>query len=274
MSLLTDVRESRDLVVNLTLRELRGKYKRSVLGWSWSLLNPLANMAIYSLVFGVLLAIDPPVGEPSGLHNFPAFLLCGLLAWNFFSGSVNGSMMALLGNAGIIKKVYFPRQILVYSTILALDTTFLLELAVLAAFLLIIGNMVLPWLPIALLLVVLVTVFSMGVGLMVSVLNVYFRDMQYLVNIGLQVWFYLTPIVYPLSVVEDRQSKEILGVSILTLYKLNPMVGFVEAFRSVLYDLRFPQWGTLAYITVWAFGILVAGIFVFRRFEGRLAEEL
>jgi ABC-type polysaccharide/polyol phosphate export permease len=274
MSLLTNVRDSRDLVVNLTLRELRGKYKRSVLGWSWSLLNPLATMAIFSVVFGVLLKAPIPLGEPSGLKNFPAFLLCGLLAWNFFAGSINGSMMALLGNAGIIKKVYFPRQILVYSTVLALDTTFLLELGVLVAYLLILGNMVLPWIPAALVIVILLTVFSMGFGLMVSVLNVYFRDMQYLVNIGLQVWFYLTPIVYPISLVEKYQDKTILGVSVVTLYKLNPMVGFVDAFRAVFYDLRFPDWITIAQITIWAVGMLIGGIFLFRRFEGRLAEEL
>lgn len=274
MSLLTDASQNRDLVVNLTLRELRGKYKRSVLGWAWSLLNPLATMAIYALVFGVLLKIQPPVGDPSGLHNFPAYLLCGLLAWNFFSGSINGSMMALLGNAGIIKKVYFPRQILVYSTVLALDTSFLLELAVLGVFLLILGNMILPWIPVVLVLVVLLTMFSIGIGLMVSVLNVYFRDMQYLVNILLQVWFYLTPIVYPLSLVEQQASKHFLGVSLLTWYEANPLVGFVQAFRAALYDLTFPSWGTLGYITLWSVGMLLVGILVFRRFEGRLAEEL
>ena len=128
MNALADLSQSRDLLVNLTLRELRGKYKRSVLGWTWSLLNPLATMVIFSLVFGRLLKVSRRRASPSGLINYPAFLLCGLLAWNFLSNTMNGSMVALLGNAGLIKKVYFPRQILVLPPILALDWSFVIEI--------------------------------------------------------------------------------------------------------------------------------------------------
>lgn len=270
MSLLADVSESRDLVVNLTLRELRGKYKRSILGWSWSLLNPLAATVIFSLVFGVLLRFQDQLrpGDPSGLNNFAAFLMCGLLPWNFFSASLNGSMAALLGNAGIIKKVYFPRQILIVATVLALDVSFLIELAVLAGFLLFLGSMVLPWLVPMLGLVVVLTMFCIGSGLVVSVLNVYFRDMQYLVGIVLQMWFYLTPIIYPPSLVEGR------GETVEFLYGLNPMTSFVDCFRAVLYDLRWPDLGEFLYATGWSIALLVLGVVVFRRFDGRLAEEL
>ena len=109
MNALADLSQSRDLLVNLTLRELRGKYKRSVLGWSWSLLNPLATMVIFTVVFGRLLKV-PPETSPSGLTSYPVFLLCGLLPGTSCRTRMNGSMVALLGNAGLIKKVYFPRE--------------------------------------------------------------------------------------------------------------------------------------------------------------------
>src|SRR4051794_35443596 len=99
MATLSELRSSRELMVNLTLRELRGKYKRSALGWAWSLLNPLATMAIFTVVFSYLLKIQVETGEPSGLHNFSIFLLCALLPWNYLSNSMSGTMGALIGNA-------------------------------------------------------------------------------------------------------------------------------------------------------------------------------
>ncbi len=199
MESLADLSQSRDLLVNLTLRELRGKYKRSVLGWTWSLVNPIAQVAIFSLVFGVLLKIQIPKGHPSGIHNFPVFLFCGVLPFNFVSNGLNGGMFTLLGNAGLIKKVYFRREILVVSTVMSFVVTFAIELAVLMVFVMALGSFVLPWLPMVALLLVMLTLYTIGLGLLFSVLNVYFRDMQYLVAIGLQLWFYATPIIYPLT---------------------------------------------------------------------------
>ena len=128
MNALADLSQSRDLMVNLTLRELRGKYKRSVLGWTWSLLNPLATMLIFSVVFGRLPEGAAADGDPSGLTNFPFFLLCGLLPWNFLSNGMSGSMVALLGNANLIKKVYFPREVLVVATCSRSAWRFLIEI--------------------------------------------------------------------------------------------------------------------------------------------------
>ena len=131
MSSVAEIVESRELIANLTLRELRGRYKRSVLGWTWSLLNPLSTVVIYSIVFGVLLNGDPPKGDPSGVKNFTVWLLCGLLPWNYFGGSLNGAMGVLTGNAGLIRKVYFPREGLVLSFVASILVTFLIEMAVL-----------------------------------------------------------------------------------------------------------------------------------------------
>src|ERR671918_537688 len=130
MPKISDLTSRRELFLNLTLRELRTKYKRSVLGWTWSLLNPLTTMLVYSIVFGIVLRVEPPVGDPSGLDNFAMFLLCGLLPFNYLSNGMNGSLDALLANNNLIRKVYFPREVLVVSTVASLLITLLVEFAV------------------------------------------------------------------------------------------------------------------------------------------------
>src|SRR5687767_12024781 len=112
MTSVLELRRHRELFANLTLRELRGKYKRSALGWGWSLVNPLAQMVIFSLVFGVFFDFDPPRGDPSGLRVFAFFLLCGLLPWTFLANGVINGMGSLLANANLVKKVWFPRELL------------------------------------------------------------------------------------------------------------------------------------------------------------------
>jgi len=274
MTRLADYVAVRELTVNLTLRELRGKYKRSLLGWTWSLLNPLSAALIFSLVFSFFLKIEPPVGDPSGLHNFAAFLLCGLLAWNFLSSAINEGMEALVGNGNLIKKVFFPREVLVVATIAALLVSFLIELAVLVGVLVVLGNMAIPWVPVLLLLVVIQTVFVLGIALVLSVLNVYFRDLRHLMSIVLQALFYSAPIVYPLRFVPEHAT--LLGVELPLkfLYRLNPLVRLIGAYRDVLYNLRFPDVVDLAYVGAWAVGSIVVGLWVFGRLEGRLAEEV
>ncbi len=265
MTSVAELRASRELMVNLTLRELRGKYKRSILGWSWSLLNPLASMLVFTVVFRVFFGLGPPEGDPSGMENFAFYLLCGLLPWNFLSNSISGSMGVLVANSNLIKKVYFPREVLVGANVASWVVALLLELGVLAVALLLAGNFVLPWLVPTLFLVGVQTVFVVGVGLVLSVLNVYFRDIQHLVGILLQVWFYATPIVYRIDQVPG---------DVRFLYDLNPMVRFVEAYRDCFYDLRLPPLGDTAYLVGVAAATLALGMFVFARLEPKLAEEL
>lgn len=269
MAQLSDLAGSRDLFVNLTLRELRGKYKRSVLGWGWSLLNPLATMAIFTLVFSVLLKASPDPGDPSGLDVFALFLLCALLPWNYLSNSMNGGMGSLVANAGLIKKVYFPRELLVASNVASWLFSLAIELGLFLVALLLFGNMVLPWIPLVLVLIVIETAFVLGIALALSVLNVYFRDTQHLLGIVLQVWFYATPIIYPPKYVAQQ-----LHGGWLQLYNANPMAQFVKAYRNLLYDLRAPSFATFAYLAVVSGLTLLAGWALFHRYQGRLAEEL
>jgi ABC-2 type transport system permease protein len=274
MTALREYAGTRELVVNLTLRELRSKYKKSVLGWTWSLLNPVASVVIYTIVFSVFLQVQPPRGDPSGLKSFVVFLLCALVPWNFMSSALTLSLDSLVMNANLIKKVYFPRELLVASSVASLDVTFLIELGVLGGILLLVGNMIIPWIPLALILVALLTGMMLGWGMVLAVCNVYFRDVKHFMNIVIMALFYSAPIVYPVTLVPAE--RQVLGVTVPVrdLYELNPIARFVEAFRDVLYDLRVPRWSTMVYLLAWTIGSLAVGLWVFRKLEPRLAEEV
>ena len=277
MAFLTSLRDlgsSRELVGNLTLREVRGKYKRTALGQLWSLLNPLATMVIFTVVFGVLLRVEVPPGSPSGIDVFALWLMCGLIPWTFMSNAVTGGMSALVANANLVTKVYFRREVLVAANVFSWDVTFGIEFLVLSAALLAFGAMVLPWLPLVIVFGLVLTAFGLGLALMLAVANVYFRDTQHFLSIFMQFWFYATPIVYPATLVPD--STKLLGVRIplRTLYELNPMEHFVAVFRALLYDNRFPELGDVIFTVGAATVALLAGWTIFRRYEPRLAEEL
>jgi ABC-type polysaccharide/polyol phosphate export permease len=264
-----------DLLWNLTLRELRSRFKRSTLGWLWSVITPLASIAIYSLVFGVFLDVPTPVGDPSGLHVYGFFLVCGLLPWTYLTNGLNGAASSIVVNEGLVKKVYFPRSVLPTASTLAWLAGFGVEMAVLGIVLLAAGNMVLPWIPVVLLLMVVQTGFVLGLGLFLSAANAYFRDVQHFLAIVLNIWFYATPILYPSDQIPEEF--DVLGVTIPLrdlLLTLNPMAVFVDAYRAVLYDLTWPtlnQWAAMFAISALT---LVLGAAAFRRLEPRLAEEL
>jgi len=254
------------------LREMRSRYRATALGQGWSLLNPIAFLGIYSLVFSYVLRVEPPTGSPSGLHSFVIWLATALLAFLFFNTVVTSGMSALVANTNLIKKVYFPRETLVLSTALACLVTFLLEYAILHVVVAIFGGSVHPLrILVTLGLVALLFLFAIGVALMASVVNVYFRDAQYLASIVLQAWLYATPVIYPVRLVRDRLGEDSTGFHI---YQLNPMARFAEALRDLVYDGRMPDAGTIGYLTAVTAVVVVAGHVIFRLLEGKLAEEL
>jgi len=278
MQYIREVLSSRELLANFTLREVRGQYKRTVFGQLWSLVNPLASMLVYTIVFAFILRVSPPPGDPSGLDIFPVWLLCGLLPWGFFAGVVQQGMGSLVNNAGLVQKVYFTRIVLPLSYVGSVGFNWLFEMGVLVVVLLICGAWVLPWLPFVVMLMLLLAVFAAGLALMLSIANVYFRDTQYFVGILMQIWMYMTPIIYPISLVESASSDvgPLFGteITVLDLYRLNPLERFVEVFRNLLYDNRWPELGDVLYCVVCSIASLLIGLWVFRRNEKRLAEAL
>ncbi|MDJ0768342.1 MAG: ABC transporter permease [Ilumatobacter sp.] len=262
----------RELLWNLTLRELRGRYKRSLLGWGWSLLNPIAFMLIYTFAFSIILDASPGKGDPSGLDSYAFWLLCGLVPWTFFNVSVSTAMTSIVSNASLVGKVWFPREHLVVSTILAGLFTLGVELTVLSAALIVVeGNMVLPWLPLVVLTSGLLAMFGTGFGLALAAANVFFRDMTYLWSIAVQAWFFSTPIVYPPRLVEEQLAGH---STIVRIYNDLPMAVVVRVFRNLMYDLRMPRLIDYGLLTAYSVIALLAGWWLFDRLEGRFAEEL
>jgi ABC-type polysaccharide/polyol phosphate export permease len=265
MSLRTAVAH-RNLLYLLSLRELRTRYKKSVLGWAWSLLNPLSQMAIFSFIFLVVFKAEPPTGDPSGLKNFPLYFLCGLLPFNFFSIAVAVSIGAVQGGAGLIKKVAFPHEHLVFSVVVAQGVTVLIEMLILTVAMLIAGNMVLPWLPVLLVILALLAVFTTGVALALAAANVFYHDINYLWGIFSQILFYATPVIYNPATIDVR--------ALRWMANYGPTGSFITAVHNVMYDLRMPGFGRIAQLVVMSFGMFFLGMWIFNRLSPRFAEEI
>jgi lipopolysaccharide transport system permease protein len=278
MTYLKEIWNSRELLQNLTNREVRGKYRRTALGQLWSLANPIAAIIIYTFIFSFIFRLPAQVGDPSGLNNYALWLVCGLLPWLFFNRVLSLGVDSLVENAGLIQKVYFPRIVLPLSLANATFFTWMLEMGVLVVALSLLGSFVLPWLPLLALFMFVFALFSVGLGMVLSILNVYFRDLSYLLTIVLQFWFYLTPILYPVDLVATQSDR--LGglggtsLTLLNLYQLNPVEGFIEIFRNLLYDNRMPDGVTVLIALGWAIVAFGAGLWMYAKKERQMAELL
>ena len=221
--------------------------------------------AVYTIVFRYFLRTKGVVGHPSHLNNFAVYLLCALLPFSYFLNGVTSSMGSLIGNAALIKKSYFEREMLPISSVVANLVSHCIEMGLLLTVVLALGNYrALFWLPVTLLTILLVTAFTIGLGLLFGTVNVFFRDVQWFTSILFTIWFYLTPIVYPLTLVKRYA----------TLLKVNPMTDAVQTFRATLYDGTHPGWIEFGYLAAVSFFALVLGLWVFNRFKYRFAEEL
>jgi ABC-2 type transport system permease protein len=275
---------TRELLVHLTRSDIKVKYKNSALGLLWSMVSPLMQLAIFWLVFGFILK--------NGYPHFVVFLFAGLIAWNFFSGSLNTATGIIVERAGIVKKVAFPREILPLSTVGAQIFYFSMQAVAMAVILVLLQSAPdwgLLWLLIPAMAALLV--LASGLSVLFSALNVRLRDMRHLIEVAMQLWFWLTPIVYPY----EKLAPHLHGWS--WLYLCNPMTPIVLSFQRVLYPHVvvpstnypptlpktlpvLPTWSTAAYAGLDAV-VLVAGIlvtifavWVFGRLEGNFAEEL
>lgn len=278
MSYLREIWDSRELLQNLTNREVRGKYRRTALGQLWSLANPIAAILIYTFIFSFIFRLPAQVGDPSGIDNYALWLVCGLLPWLFFNRVLTLGTESLVANAGLIQKVYFPRIVLPLSLTNATFFTWLLEMGVLVIALSLLGSFVIPWLPLVALFMMVFALFAVGLSMIFSIINVYFRDLSYLLTIVLQFWFYLTPILYPVELVATQSNKlgglMGTGITLLDLYSLNPVEGFVEIFRNLLYDNRVPDLTTVLVALAWTISACVVGVWMYARKEKMLAELL
>lgn len=267
-----------ELFQTLAGRDLKGKYRRTFLGQLWSLANPLALMLVYTFVFSFVIKIQLPQGNPSGLQSFPLWLLAGLLPWIFFSTVLTQGIGSLISNESLIRKVYFPRNLLVLSAVAAASVNWFIELSVLLVALLIAGAIgVLPLIPALVVVIISFIMFATGIVLCLSIANVYFRDTEYLIGVGLQLGMYLSPVVYPLTLVQTQSDKigPLVGdFTLLDFYLINPMVVFLGSFREILIDNRLPSFSAFLSMLLISSITLIVGFLVFRSKEKKLAELL
>jgi ABC-2 type transport system permease protein len=279
MSYFREVMGSRELLFNLTQREVSGKYRRTALGQLWSLANPIAAIIIYTFVFSFIFQLEAPRGLNSGLTNYALFLVAALLPWLFFQRVVSQGVSSIVDNAGLVQKVYFPRVVLPLSLVGASFFTWLFEMGVLIAAFLIVGAWgLIPLLPVVIVFMVLLALFASGLSMVLAIVNVYFRDTTHFVTLLLQFWFYLTPILYPVSMVQGQSDKigGILGtpITLFDIYRLNPLEPFIAIFRSLLYDNVLPSIMPIAMASFWTIIFLITGYLLFWRKEKMLAELL
>ncbi|PDW04057.1 ABC transporter permease [Candidatus Viridilinea mediisalina] len=265
----------RELIRNLILRDLRTRYKGSALGYLWTQLAPLGMMLVYVTVFSLLL--------PSGLAMFPVFIIVALLPWNFTAEAIIGGTRSIIDNAALIKKVYFPREVLPLVTVGSSLVNFILSLPMM--FLVIafvqlttIGRLNLSW-TVAYIPVIMIIQMVMlsGFALLLGAGAVFFRDMVHLIGIIINMWFFLTPVIYPLSVLGD-------GIMLRLIRWLNPMASIIEFYREIIYGNpvpvgmiptpALPALGSVLRVSVTAGIILVVGYWVFQRVARRFGEEI
>lgn len=267
-----DLRQARELLRNLVAKELKVRYKHSFLGVAWSLITPLAMTAIFTVVFATFLRIN--------VDGFASFFLSGYLLWQFYANSVNASVGAIVSNGSLIRKVYFPREVLPLSLVLSQGVHLLLALAVTAPFFYWQRGNFLPYLPAILVGLVLLVAFTAGVSMLFAAFNVSFRDLQELSQVIFLAWFYGTPIIYPMYLAEEFGHPYIVAV-----IEANPMTWFVRLFQTAIYGTPAPievgagppAWPSpevFAVCAAWAVGTLTLGWVLFRRRAVTFAKEV
>ena len=254
---LVELYRFRALIAMLVLRELRARYRGSLLGFLWSFLNPLLLMLVYALVFSVYLRVP--------MDNYAVFLFTGLLPWLWFASSLGHAASVIVGSGPLVKRVLFPAEILPLVSVLSNLVNLLLSLPLLLVFLLLFGIRPGPFLAFLPLLVGLQLLLTVGLALPLAALNVHLRDVEQILSNGLVLLFFLTPVLYPVSTVPAR---------IRLLYFLNPIAGLVQSYQNIFFFGREPHWIHLGQVALCAAIALWGGYWLFDRLRDSLAEEV
>lgn len=258
MRLFKELWQYRDMIISLVKRDLKSRYKGSVLGFFWMFLNPLLQLCVYTIVFSTIMR--------NGIEDFYLFLFVALVPWQFFSTCLTAGAGVVFSQKEMVKKIYFPREVLPLSFTLSQFVNMLLCFVVVIAVVLFSGVKInlLAWLYLPLIMLI-EFVLCIGIVYLVSALNVYFRDLEYILGIFSMAWMYLTPIIYSVDMVPEKFVK---------LFYLNPMTSVTIAYRDVLYYGRIPEIGTLTNAIVMGIVILIVGQITFGRLQKHFVEEL
>ena len=256
---LYEVWRRRELLFHMTVRHLRGQYKQSILGYAWAFVNPLSLMLTLSFVFSVIVKVN------TGSIPYPLFILIGLLPWNFFSSAVSSATDSITGASSLVTKVYFPRELLPTAAVLTKVVDLALGLIILVGMMAYYGyppEWTLAWVPV---LFAIHLVFILGLALPLAALNLFFHDVRFLVGVVLTLWFYITPVIYPVDLVPDKYR---------VLFDLNPNSLFINAYRRVVLQGISPGEDRLLLGLTVAVLTFIVGYFLFKRMESGFADRI
>lgn len=258
MHILREIFQYREMIANLVHKDLRGRYKGSVMGFLWTFINPLLQLAVYTMVFSVILR--------AGIEKYYLFLFVALIPWIFFSNSLTGGAGLIIQEKNLVTKIYFPREVLPIAFVTSNFVNMLYSFVIVLAAVLLFGDHinVAAWIFLPLIMVI-EYIFTLGCTLIASAVTVYFRDLQHILGIVVMAWQYLTPVLYSADMVPDE---------LITIFLMNPMTSIIMAYRDVLYYGCFPEVATLAIPFVISACVLAVGAVVFRILQRGFAEEL
>lgn len=258
MKTLKEIYAYREMIVSLVKKDLRGRYKGSVLGFLWTFINPLLQLAVYTLVFSIILRSD--------IDKYYLFLFVALIPWIFFSSSLTSGSSCILAQKDMVKKIYFPRQVLPIAHVTTCFVNMLLSFIVIFVVVAFSGiglNIrAIFYLPI---IMIVQYILALGFTFLTSSLTVYLRDLEYILGIVTMAWQFLTPIMYSIDIVPQK---------VMPIFLANPMTPIIVAYRDILYYKKIPQMNTLLHAFLLGIGVLIIGNIVFNKLQRHFAEEL
>lgn len=258
MNTISELYNYRQMIYSLVKRDLRGRYKGSVLGFLWTFINPLLQLSVYTVVFSYILR--------AGIEDFYLFLFVALIPWLFFSTCLQGGASCIFAQQEMVKKIYFPREVLPLSFTLSQFVNMLLTFIVIFAVLIVSGHGInihaVVYLP---LIMIIEFILALGVTFLASSITVYFRDLEYILSILGMAWMYMTPVVYSIETVPEQ---------LRPIFMANPMTPIIVAYRDILYYKQVPQVSTLLHAALLGCVVLVVGVVVFGKLKKNFVEEL
>lgn len=257
MNFFKSLYEYRELLKTSISKDIRGKYKNSILGIIWSFLNPLLQIAVYAIVFPLIMRSDLP--------NYTVFLCCGLIPWNFFSAAISRTSFTMIENGNIIKKVFFPRQILPISVVTSEAVNFIISTFIILAFVLAYGMGITQFIIFYPLVLLVQYLLLIGISFIVSSVTVFFRDLQHFIGIALQLLFYATPIVYASNTIPENFQ---------WILKFNPMTYVINGYRDIFYYQQAPDFVSLLIVLGISVALCIGGYLIFNKLQKRFAEEI
>lgn len=258
MKLLNELWQYREMIASLVKRDLKSRYKGSFLGFLWMFLNPLLQVCVYTVVFSTIMRM--------GIEKFYLFFFVALVPWLFFSTCLSAGTTVIFSQQDMVKKIYFPREVLPLAFTLSQFVNMLLSFVIVFVVVLVSGVSInlLAWLYLPLIMLI-EFVLALGITFLVSALTVYFRDLEHILSIVSMAWMYLTPVIYPVEMVPE---------AFRGIFYLNPMTSLIVAYRDILYYGRIPEVSTLLNAVILGIVILIIGRFSFSKLQRRFAEEL